>query len=180
MRCLRILLPLLAVAAAAPALAQPPDAGAAPTDAGPPVEQFVIPPGMEPLFADMLGSGQSLPGGCQFSDGQIERTIVLATYICQDGQVVLQLRHPDVAPAGGVRTQSFALSVKSGAPPQELTDAVAERIRARERAFTWKTIGGGAAPAIRTCLATAGASLIGAVLIWVVRGRGTKRQAPEE
>ncbi|HSP99542.1 MAG TPA: hypothetical protein VL049_20155 [Candidatus Dormibacteraeota bacterium] len=179
MRFLRILL-LLAATAAVPLRAQTPDAGVAADDAAPQVEQAVIPPGVEPLFADMLGSGQSLPGGCKFSDGQIEHTTVLATYTCQDGEVVLLLQHPDSAPAGGVRTQSFALSVKSGTPPPGLIDAVAERVRAREGAFAWKTVGGGQAPALRKWLTIAAAVLIVAVLIWVVRGHGAKRRAPEE
>jgi hypothetical protein len=103
-------------------------------------EKYVIEPGAESLFADMLGSGQTLPAGCTFGDGQIERTSVVGTYTCGANQVVLQLLHPEMAPRGAVRTQRFAITVKSGTPPAGLVDAVAERIRARETAFEWKTV----------------------------------------
>jgi hypothetical protein len=105
-------------------------------------EQFVILPGAEPLFSDMLGGGQAFPGGCTFDNGQIEHTSVLATYTCGGEHVVLQLRHPEIAPPGGVRTQRFAITVKSGAPPAELVEAVADRVRAREAAFEWTAVPG--------------------------------------
>jgi hypothetical protein len=108
-----------------------------PVDAARQNEKYVILPGAVPLFSDMLGSGQALPGGCTFSNGQIERTSVLATYTCGGGHVVLQLLHPEIALPGGVRTQRFAITVKSGAPPAGLVETIADRIRAREAAFEW-------------------------------------------
>jgi hypothetical protein len=171
-------LPLLALVAVAPALAQAPDTEATPSDGALQAEPPVIPAGMEPLFADMLGSGASLPAGCKFTDGKIERTTVLATYACQDGEVVLELVHPDGAPPGGVRTENFALSVKSGTAPQGLTDAIAERIRAREGAFSWKTFGEETSTAKRKWLAIAAAVLVAVVLIWATRRSRSKRQTP--
>src|SRR5690349_18946827 len=90
-------------------------------------ERYGIEPGAEQLLATMLGSGETLSGGCKLDDGQIQRTAVVATYVCSGGNVVLQLDHPDVAPPGGVRTGRFAITVKSGTPPSGLVDAVAER-----------------------------------------------------
>src|SRR5262245_28198660 len=112
----RIMIPLLAaMAVIGVARARPEDA--IPADADREDEQYVIKPGAEPLLADMLGSGQTLPGGCTLGDGQIERTSVLATYTCGGEKVVLQLLHPELAPSGGVRTRRFAVTVKSGTPP---------------------------------------------------------------
>lgn len=143
MPCLRKVLPVLAaVAILGIARAEPEDAPA-PPDAARLNERYVIEPGAEALFADMLGSGQTLPGGCTFRRGQIERTSVLATYTCGGGEVVLQLSHPELAPGGGVQTQRFAMTTKSGTPPAGFVDAVAERIRAREAGFAWKSVGGG-------------------------------------
>src|SRR5881296_2517723 len=99
-----------------------PDGAPKPAAAAPQSEPYVIQPGAESLFADMLGGGQPLPGGCTLSDGKIQSTAVVATYSCGGAQVVLQLLHPD------------------SAPPAGLVDAVADRIRAREVAFEWKRI----------------------------------------
>jgi hypothetical protein len=109
----------------------------APVDPARRSEEYVIPSGAEPLLADMLGSGVTLPGGCTFGDGQVARTSVRATYACGSEQVVLELLHPSVAPASGVRTERFAVTVKSGTPPRELVKAVADRVRAREAGFQW-------------------------------------------
>src|SRR5262249_30358102 len=109
-----------------------PGGASTPADAGGGNERYVITPGAGPPVGDMLGSDVTLPGGCTFQDGKIERTSVLATYECGGGPVVLQLFHPEAAPRGSVRTQRFAIAVKSGTPPGGLVDAVAERIRARE------------------------------------------------
>jgi hypothetical protein len=114
-----------------------PEEPPAPADADRQSERYVLPASAEPLLSDMLGNEQALPGGCTFSNGSIERTFVLATYACGDGQVVLQLLHPEVAPRGGVRTQRFALTVKSGTPPAGFVEAIGDRIRAREAAFEW-------------------------------------------
>lgn len=108
-------------------------------------ERHAIEAGSETLLGEMLGKGEDLPGGCKLTDGKIERTSVLATYGCGAGDVVLQLRHPDDAPAGGARTERFAVDVKSGTAPAGLVDAIADRIRAREKTFTWTDVGNGRA-----------------------------------
>ena len=112
-------------------------------------ERYAIEPGTENLFGEMLGKGEALPGGCKLTDGKIERTSVLATYTCGDAQVVLQLGHPETAPAGAVRTERFAVDVQSGTAPDGLLAAVADRIRAGEAKFAWTDVGGfGAQPRI--------------------------------
>src|SRR5689334_10342674 len=68
-------------------------------------ERYVILPGSEDLFADMLGRGETLPGGCKLTDGKIERSSVLATYACGDAEVGLELDHPASPSAGAVRTE---------------------------------------------------------------------------
>jgi hypothetical protein len=132
-------------------------------------ERYVIQPGAEPLLAEMLGRGQTLPGGCAFSHGTIERTSVLATYTCADGHVVLQLLHPAIAPSGGVRTQRLAIIVKSGAPPAELVEAVADRVRAREAAFEWTNVGSRGAPPRPGPLPIAGGAAAAILALWALR-----------
>ena len=147
-----------------------------PVDAARQTERYVIQPGAEPLFADMLGSGQTLPGGCTLSDGQIERTSVLATYTCGGGQVVLQLLHPEIAPPGGVRTQRFAVTMKSGGPPAGLVEAVAERIRAREAAFEWKSLGRGGARTMRRAVPVAAGAAVTSLVFWALRRLAARRR----
>jgi hypothetical protein len=158
-----------------------------PVDAARQNEHYVIPPGAEPLFSEMLGSGQALAGGCTFINGQIARTSVLGTYTCAEGQVVLQLLHPEVAPRGGVRTERFVITVKSGAPPAGLTEAVAERVRAREGAFEWtaapafqeggrRILGGGDTQTTGLPVRVAAAAAVGILLFWVLRRLATRRR----
>lgn len=96
----------------------------------------VIAPGHEELLSDMLGKGVELPGGCKWAGAKVEHTIVIARYACAAGEITLELRHPDVAPADAVRTERFAI-VPRGALPPGFSDALAGRIRARESAFPW-------------------------------------------
>lgn len=105
-------------------------------------EQYAIAPGAEQLLSDMLGAGQNLPGGCTFTNGRIEQTRVLATYTCGTHESVLQFLHPEAAPAGGIRTRAFVIEVRDGTPPDELVQAIADRVRAREAAFEWTYTGG--------------------------------------
>ena len=137
----RIVVPVLAAMALIGIARAQPGGAPTPVDATRQNEHYAIPPGAEPLFSAMLGSGQTLPGGCTLSSGQIEYTSVRATYTCGGGQVVLELVHPDVARPGGVRTQRFAVTVKSGTPPDGLVETIAERIRARETGFEWQRVG---------------------------------------
>lgn len=144
-------------------------------------ERYVIPPGTESLFGDMLGKGETLPGGCTLSDGKIERTSVLATYTCGDKEVVLQVLHPASAPPGGLRTERFAVSVQSGAPPSGMVEAVADRIRAREAAFAWTEVGDARAQSesagarTRRLLALAGVGVAAILVLWALRRRARRR-----
>jgi hypothetical protein len=155
-----------------------------PVDAARQNERYAIEPGTESLFGDMLGKGEPLSGGCKLSDGQIQRTSVLATYTCGDAQVVLELLHPESAPSGGVRTERFAISVKSGAPPGGLVEAVADRIRGREAAFQWTEVGDAGARSesgarTRRRLALAGAAVVAILGLWALRRRARGRTPAE-
>ena len=141
------------------------------TDAARQRERYVIQPGAEQLFADMLGTGQQLPGGCTLGEGKIERTSVVATYACGAERVVLELVHPSVAPNRAVRTERLAVGVKSGTPPAGLLDAVADRIRAREAAFQWTAVGdqSGAGAQSRWPVAIATGVVVGILALWILR-----------
>lgn len=150
----------------------------APVDAARLNERYAIAPGTESLFAEMLGKGETLPGGCTLTDGKIQRTSVLATYTCGDAQVVLALLHPASAAPGGVHTDRFAVSVQSGTPPKGLVEAVGDRVRAREAAFQWVEVGdtrvAGETARTRTSerlLMGAGAVVLAIVLFWALRRR---------
>src|SRR5947207_3253586 len=97
----------------------------------------VIPPGQEQLLSALLGSQIPLPDGCTLADGQVDYTSVKATYHCPGGDVVVELAHPDSAPAGATLTRRFALSVSRGSPPPGLIPAIESTIRAKESAFQW-------------------------------------------
>ncbi|MBX3025712.1 hypothetical protein KF840_12465 [bacterium] len=154
-------------------------------------EDVFIPAGLEPLFADMLGTGQTLPGNCTLAHGEIARTAVSATYACPSGEVVVQLVHPDVAPAASLRTDRFAIAVKSGGPPPGLVDALAQRVRERERDFAWmRTDGAGPRPssrilptAVAGAMAVMLASAAGRALLRLFgrrRARGDRRPAAND
>lgn len=100
--------------------------------------QPVIGPAQEPLLADLLGKGASLPGDCAWAGANVEQTRVVSSYTCAGAHVEIELHHPTDAPADAVRTLQFALQIKPAAPPPPgLVDALAERIRARESGFVW-------------------------------------------
>lgn len=150
------------------------------------VLQYVIPAGQEQLLADMLGRGQALPNGCTLTDGQIDRSTIVATYNCDAGQVLLDVSHPDTAPAGAVRTERFAVAVRSGRNASGLVTAIGDRIRAREGAFEWKAIGAPAAEdrggrgTVRIAVAglfVAAVLLVAALAVWLARRAGTARRA---
>jgi hypothetical protein len=168
---------LAALALLGVARAEPPDRPEA--DATRLNERYVIEPGAEALLGEMLGNEQTLPGGCTFRNGQIQRTSVLATYTCGGAETVLELTHPDVAPGAAVRTQRFAVTVKSGTPPAGFVDAVADRIRAREATFQWKSVGGTAPGSVEIALWSAligGAALVALLWMWVLRRRAARRR----
>ena len=172
----RSVLVLAAVALVGIACATPARASAA-VDAARHAEQYVILPGAEPLLSDMLGSGQTMPGGCTFTDGRIERTSVIASYTCGAAAVVLELLHPAVARPGGVRTQRFAITASSGTPPPGLVDALADRIRAREAAFEWTNLGQRRTQAPRRLIWIAVGGAVAAVLaLWALRRLAVRRR----
>ena len=84
---------------------------------------------------------------------------------------------------GGVRTQRFAVTVTSGAPPAGLVDAVADRIRAREAAFEWKRIEAGGAHTVpeghpmRWAVLIAVAAAV-AIVSWALRRRAARSRRP--
>lgn len=102
-----------------------------------PVGAQIILPNQEALVAAMLGSGEPLPGGCAFADGQIDHDVVRATYHCADGDVQIRLSHPSAPSAEAIVTQQFALTVLGGSPPADLLAALEARIRSRESEFGW-------------------------------------------
>ncbi len=175
MTCSRILVPLLMammISGIAPAKAESPPAEA---DEARQHERYVIQPGTESLFGDMLGQGETLAGGCTLSDGKIDRTSVLATYTCGGTPIALRLGHPASAPPQAVRTQRFAVTVESGSPPAGLVDAVAGRIRARETAFEWTEVGNGSTAPRRWPRAVAAGAVVAMLALWALRRRGAKR-----
>lgn len=100
----------------------------------------VIPSGQEALLAEILGRGESLAGGCRFAGGQAEPTVVRARYACPGGEVAVELLHPNSAPSTAVRTQRFAIVLKSGSAPAGFADELLSRIRARETEFRWQSL----------------------------------------
>src|SRR3954451_7570115 len=100
-------------------------------------DQLFIPPGQEELVGAMLGNGVALPGDCRLVEGNLQKTTVNATYACRGGEVVVELAHPDAAPADASRTEKFALRIERGTPPPDLESALLSRIREREGQFSW-------------------------------------------
>jgi hypothetical protein len=99
-----------------------------------------IPSGQEELLRQMLGHGARLPGNCHFAGGRIEANIVVAQYACDNQTVVIELRDAADAPADVLRTQEFAIRVRSGPAPSELPEAIATLVRARESTFEWRPV----------------------------------------
>ena len=164
----------MAVVGIARAQPEPDDGVPMPPDGARLSEQYVIPPGAEQLFLDALGSGQVLPGGCTFSGGEIGQTSVLGTYTCDGGQVVLQLLRPEKARPGAVRTQRFAIAVRSGAPPAGLVEAIAERVGVREGGFEWKHVPLNRAQMMRR--AVPAAAIVAVLVFWALfHWRATRR-----
>jgi hypothetical protein len=135
--------------------------------------EFVIPPGEESLLAELLGRGAEPAVGCTFINGAVESALVHARYACAGGEIVVDLRHPDTAPADAVRTAKFALAVSSGTAPAGFIEALVARIRAHEGQFEWKEVGQPSdVSAIRTlprAVPIAIGVVIFAALLWVVR-----------
>jgi hypothetical protein len=140
----------------------------------------VIPEGQDQLLGDMLGMGTTLPGGCAFTDGKVDRRTVTASYACSAGTLAIVLHHPNDAPAGAVQTAKFAIAVQSGTVPDGFIDALTARIRAKEPAFQWQIY----APPASTTVGTgprlwwlAVVAIVVVVLVWAVRRRAGRRAA---
>jgi hypothetical protein len=97
----------------------------------------VIAPAQEQLLAEMVGRGEVLPGGCTFTDGQVESTLVRSTFRCAAGTVVIELCHPSEAADAVATTDRFAIRIVSGTPAPELIAALVARVREREQKFVW-------------------------------------------
>lgn len=104
-----------------------------------PVGAQIILPNQEGLVAGMLGSGEQLPGGCAFADGQIDHDVVRATYRCSYGDVRIRVSHPSGPGAPAIVTRQFAVTVLNGSPRDDLLAALEARIRSRESEFGWSS-----------------------------------------
>jgi hypothetical protein len=105
--------------------------------AGAAMPERAIPPGQDALLATMLGRGETLPGGCRFAGGHVAATVVFGDYDCVDGAVAIELHDPAEAPSNAVRTDTFAIVVRSGTAPAELITALMARIQAHEAKLEW-------------------------------------------
>ncbi len=105
---------------------------AASDDESRPVEP-VIPPGQEALIARMLGRGMTLPD-CTLVSCGVKYTVIEATYSCVDGDVTLELGHPQNAPA---QTAQFAITIQSGTAPPDLQNSLVSLVRSHEADFVW-------------------------------------------
>ena len=100
----------------------------------------VVPPGQEDLLAQMLGLGATLPAECRFTDGDANGPVIRGDYACGANKTGFELHYPSDAPASAPHSAKFALVLRSGTPPPELTDALLSLIRSKEGAFEWKVM----------------------------------------
>jgi len=100
-------------------------------------QEAVVPPGQDDLLATMAGRGLLLPDYCRFTGGGADGPLVRVAYACPAGEVVYDLVHPSVAPEGAAETDRFALTLRSGNPPETLTRALLLLIRSNESRFRW-------------------------------------------
>ncbi len=96
-----------------------------------------IPPGQEDLLLEMLGKGKTLPGGCTLDNGQVDYTVVEATYKCRLGEVVVELAHFSEAGDTDLQTEQFAIAILEGSAPASLRESLSAMILAREGDFDW-------------------------------------------
>lgn len=99
-------------------------------------DEPAIPPGQEQLLLEMLGLGASLPA-CDLVDGQVQYTKIKATYGCDQSEIEYELTHPGDAGRDAIRTDQFAITRKSGTPPEGFENALVSLIRSREAEFEW-------------------------------------------
>lgn len=106
-------------------------------DEEPVLDTPAIAAGQEDLISEMIGTGTTLGGGCVVAEASVSYTVITATYACPDGNVVLELGHPDNAGRDAVPTSRFAITLRSGKPPGNLIDSVVSKVRAHEDRFEW-------------------------------------------
>jgi hypothetical protein len=94
--------------------------------------EAVVPPGQDDLMAALLGRAAVLPAECRFDGGGADGSVISARYHCPSGDVAYELTHPDKGDDGAVKTEQFALNLRSGSPPAGLQDALVAQIRYRE------------------------------------------------
>jgi hypothetical protein len=102
------------------------------------VSTAAIGPGQEEILLTMLGKGAKIPDGCKLASGEVDHTVVEATYTCPLGRVVLELAHPSEGQATDKETDQFVFTVLEGSPPADLADEVGALIRSHEGEFEWK------------------------------------------
>jgi hypothetical protein len=100
-------------------------------------DSAAVPPGQDEVIAEILGRGKIFPGECRFAGGDAGRSI-RATYVCRDGEIVVELLHPGGARASAVNTARFAVVLRGKPIPDGFADALAANIRSHEGAFQWK------------------------------------------
>jgi len=101
------------------------------------VDEPAIPPGQDELLADMLGRGVPL-SECEMIGGEANYTTITATYMCREGEVIVELAHRDAGDRSSTPTDRFAITLQNGSPPHGFVDALVSRVRSREAAFEWK------------------------------------------
>ena len=103
--------------------------------------RLVIPPGQEKTFAEMLGRGTDLPGGCKVASLSITEVSVDALYRCPesgDRDVPVSL-HSVEYKDGNVLSQTERFKVVSVGPvPASLLETLVERVRTFEVRLKWK------------------------------------------
>lgn len=97
----------------------------------------VIRPGQEAELAAMLGRGLTLPGGCRFVGGEVQRSIVVVQYGCATDSVTLELRYPTATATAIGETERFAIFMRSGDLPDGFIHALVSLVRARESTVEW-------------------------------------------
>jgi len=74
---------------------------------------------------------------CTLVSCGVTYTVIEATYDCLDGGVALELGHPQSATDTSGRTAQFAVTVQSGTPTPDFSNALLSLVRSRERNFVW-------------------------------------------
>jgi hypothetical protein len=142
-------------------------------------DESFIPPGQEELVGAMLGNGVTLPGDCRLVRGNLEKTVVKATYACPSGEVVVELAHPAAVSTNAARTEKFALRVDRGTAPPDLQSVLLARIRERESQFRWTVYPPTTPRAQPTAVPMLSGAvvlllLLAALLLWRRRARATQ------